>query len=79
MSVRAKMKCTKISITSHHEGVDLKTIELQPVYSNDKDSENAQFYKWTPSGKVEIGVLNPAAAEQFVLGKEYFVDFTPAE
>ena len=38
--------------------------------------ENETFYKWTPSGNIVLETINPAAAEQFVPGKEFYVDFT---
>jgi hypothetical protein len=31
----------------------------------------------TPSGRIELGVINLAAAAIFVPGKEYYVDITP--
>lgn len=40
--------------------------------------ENDAFFKWTPSGKLEMSV-KPEVAEQFELGKSYYLDFTPAE
>lgn len=40
--------------------------------------ENKAFFASTPTGILELNILNDAAADQFVLGKEYYVDFTPA-
>lgn len=40
--------------------------------------EDDRFAKATPSGRFEMTVDNPAALEQFELGKSYYVDFTPA-
>ncbi len=37
--------------------------------------ENKKFFRYTPSGQISIGTLNPAAWQQFELGKEYYVDF----
>lgn len=72
MTVRAKFKV--LSVTES-EG-NLKSARLQPVTSG--SPENAEFYKWTPGGQIELSTMNPAAAEQFVPGKEFYVDFTPA-
>ena len=78
MSVRAKFRCDGInkSLSGRDE---ITTIVLNPVYSNDPNSENAQFWKYTPQGRVELGTINIEAAKRFELGKEYYVDFTPAE
>lgn len=40
--------------------------------------ENEAFFKWTPNGKLEMSV-KPEVAEQFELGKAYYLDFTLAE
>ncbi|MDE2106306.1 MAG: hypothetical protein KGL39_54300 [Patescibacteria group bacterium] len=32
-----------------------------------------------PSADIRLNVVNPAASTQFEVGKEYYVDFTPAE
>jgi hypothetical protein len=69
MSVLAKFKC------------NFKTDEsvvLSPVYSSDPESINGQFFKYTPWGKIEMGILNPDALEQFEEQEEYFVTFTKA-
>ena len=39
--------------------------------------ENAKYHKYTPSGKVEMVIDNPAAQMQFALGEYYYLDFTP--
>lgn len=72
MTVRAKFQVQ--SITEQQGG--LKTVQLHPVTSG--SPENAEFFKWTPSGSIQLGVLNPAAAEQFKPGDVFYVDFTPA-
>lgn len=71
MSVRAKFKVTSITET---EG-GLKSIKLQPVTSG--SPENTKFFKYTPYGSIEMGTVNPAAAEKFKPGMEMYVDFTP--
>lgn len=37
------------------------------------------FGRYTPSGSINMQILNPEAAKQFELGKEYFVEFKKAE
>lgn len=78
MSVRAKFYCaSKTEQASPGSTQKQVSITLQPV-TNGSD-ENKQFYQYTPSGKLELNIINPAAASQFEVGKEYYVDFTPAE
>lgn len=75
--VRAKFLCTEVGKTGwqHPESIAAKVV-LNPV--SDGSEENKQFFKATPSGKIEMNVMNPQAAEQFEVGKFYYVDFTLA-
>lgn len=72
MSVRTKFQVVKKS-----EIPDGFTIELSPVVSG--SDENKKFFKYTPWGKIEIGTINKEAADGFVIGKQYYVDFTQGE
>ena len=72
MTVRAKFKVVKVTET---EG-GLKTASLQPVMGGSE--ENKEFFKWTPTGSIDLGAMNPVAADQFTPGKEFYVDFTAA-
>ena len=72
MPVRAKYK---VQSTTEMEG-GLKSVRMHPVTSG--SPENVEFFKWTPSGTIDLSTLNPAAAEQFKPGVEFFIDFTPA-
>lgn len=77
--VRAKFKVS--SVTEHLYGKEvMKTVALEPVFGGPNESEeNKKFFKWTPSGKVELGTLNPDAAKEFEIGKEYYIDFSKCE
>lgn len=82
MSVRAKFKVGSYSTSIQGQGEnerEVRTVHLNPVYDADKTSENGKFYAYTPGGHIELGTINPEAWNQFELGKEYYVDFTPAE
>ena len=74
MSVRAKFKCE--SIVGNDQNANLKDIKLVAVI--DGSAENKAFFKWTPSGQISVSCVNPEANKQFEIGKEYYVDFTPA-
>lgn len=69
--VRAKFLCTEKIPSVSGDGY---TISLQTVYSN--SPINASFFKWTPFGQLQMGTVNPDAAAEFEVGKEYYVDFT---
>ena len=79
MSVRAKFKCVSITRNQHWDASkgEIQTIKLLPVSGNSE--ENAAFYAATPGGSIELGTVNKAAGDAFELGKEYYVDFAPAQ
>ncbi len=73
MTVRAKF--TVVGKTENQDGT--ASITMSPVY--DGTPENKEFFKYTPSGLIQLGIMNPPAAAQFVQGKSYYVDFTPTD
>lgn len=73
MTVRAKF--TVVEIT-HMQGSQ-KRLKFGAQYDQ-TIPEDMRFQKATPWGQFEMVVDNPAAFEQFELGKAYYVDFTPA-
>jgi hypothetical protein len=75
--VRAKFYVSSIKKVGAMRSTDIGTVvEMLPVTSG--SAENEQFYKWTPGGKLELATVNDEAAKQFEVGKEYYIDFTPA-
>ena len=79
MAVRAKFTVDKIDKRLQWAGKSgevVQTIHLRPV--SDGSEENKSFYASTPSGRIELGTVNAAAAEEFKLGEEYYVEFTAA-
>jgi len=69
--IRAMFTCT-----IKKEMIDGFVIEMLPVFSG--SPENEQFYKYISSGKIEFGTVNKCAANNFVVGKSYYIDFTLA-
>ena len=59
--------------------VEKRTLNFTPVHSDVEGSENKSFWDASPSGSVQLGVVNPEAWKHFEIGKEYYLDFTPAE
>lgn len=66
MEVVAKFTC---------EEVRGGNVRLRAVYDTNPDSENGKFFRYTPYGLIELGLLNESALEVFEPGKEYFVTF----
>ena len=50
------------------------SVVLIPVA--DSSPENKAFWEATPSGRIELGIVNPKAIKELKLMKEYYVDFT---
>ena len=72
MTVRAKFVCTN----KEPESEGAENITLQAVYDSNPESENGLFFKYTPWGELKMGTINKEAANEFEIGKEYFIDFT---
>jgi hypothetical protein len=71
MNTRAKFKCDEVAQT-----VNGGKIKLSPVVSG--SDENKRFFNYTPYGQIEIGTINQEVIQQFIPGKEYYIDFTLA-
>lgn len=71
MSVQAKFRVTAISANSVNDG----SVTLQAVTGD--SPENKEFFKYTPSGELKMGIVNTKAYEQFKenLGKEVYLTF----
>jgi hypothetical protein len=67
----------KFTVDSITEFITGKKISLLPVVCGSE--ENEAFFRYTPSGKIEMQTLNEEAAKQFEVGKNYYVDFTLVE
>lgn len=80
MTVRAKFFVTEIKHAGSPGSEPYATITLVPVFGSYGDGKvNESWSKYTPSGKLEMAVTNPAGIEQFEIGKAYYLDFTPAD
>lgn len=88
MTVRAKFRCESITHLigqwydreqGNHVDAPMRTVVMSPVYgNNDPNHENTKFWQASPSGRLELQVVNAEAVEQFEVGKEYYLDLTPA-
>lgn len=71
MTIRAKFIVR--SKNANDEGA---SITLDAVVNGSK--ENEEFFKYTPSGQLSLGLVNKATADHFSVGQEFYVDLTPA-
>jgi hypothetical protein len=77
--VRAKFRCIEKADRSTQwgasKGVQSSGVKLAAVAG----PENKEWAQFTPSGQLEMQIDNPAALDAFVVGTDYFIDFTPVE
>lgn len=74
MSVMAKFKV--YSKTEYDNGTE---VTLEPVYSEDPNSENKKFWDYTPNGKITMFITKgKPAIEAFIVGQEMYVEFNSA-
>jgi hypothetical protein len=77
MNMGPKMRCKMTVQTVSRDNDGGASIVLLPVTSG--SDENKQFWKYTPSGRLELQVLNHSAVEGVAEGQSYYVDLTLAE
>ena len=77
MKVRAKFYVSSITLSSYDQGS--RQVKLQAVTR--KEGDNAEFFKSTPSGSIDMNISNPETAQWFQdrLGRDFYVDFTEAD
>lgn len=82
-TIRCKFKCNGINETetyvrdSKTNTGGMKSVFTASFYVVTGESEeNKKFFLATPSGELKVGLH---ADKEFVVGKEYFIDITPAE
>lgn len=77
--VRAKLRLNHITVREYGMGIEpSKVAHFDTVYDS-SIPEDMAFCKATPSGHIEMQITNPAALAQLIPGKQYYVDFSPAE
>lgn len=74
MTIRCKFYCATISETLHNLNGGKKSLyeaKFNVVY--DGSEENKQFFQWTPTGELRVGLYKE---NTFQVGKEYYIDIT---
>jgi len=75
MGIRCKMKLEGVYANTWGGAKAIFRCEYDPNLR----PEDKSFQKATPNGQAEFTVDNPDAAAQLIIGKHYYVDFTPVE
>lgn len=76
MPIRAKFKVRSNDLPRDTTNPDATAvIHLDVVHGG--SNENKRFFRFTPSGSIELGVVSQETASQFTVGEQFYVDFTP--
>ena len=70
-----KVRCKFVCVEKETRGAGINLM-LHAVVGGSE--ENDEFFALTPTGQINLHVVNPKAAERFEVDKEYFVDFSEA-
>ncbi len=73
---RCKFHCNSVRKFMTREGMAEKAVYEAEFHAvSDGSEENKEFFKWTPSGSLKIGVYKE---DVFQPGKDYYVDLSEA-
>lgn len=88
MTTRCKFVCSEVKQSHQTRSKQIETggqwesepyilysAVMTPVYSDNPESENKKFWDYTPSGRLEFGMIKEGL---FQVGKEYYLDITLA-
>jgi hypothetical protein len=74
-TARAKMTLNTVTISKYGDK-EMRSFKFNPVYSQDPESENKKFWDASPSGELNLGVVNQQVWPIFEVGEEYYLDIT---
>jgi len=78
--MRAKMKVGHIfRLGDTSENLTLFCVSKSGGYPEDGSDEDNTFAKFSPSGKLELSIANPALLGKFSVGDTFYVDFTKVD
>lgn len=81
IKMRAKMRVSGIQPSSDGS---VETLHLHAVcksdgYPQDGSDEDNTYAKFTPYGRLELQIANPAMVGKFSVGETFYVDFIPVQ
>ena len=77
--VRCKMSLVERQEYRVYGDKVLVGLKFQVVTASDKSEEDRRFHDATPTGSLEFGTVNYAAANGLEIGKTYYVDVLEAD
>ena len=80
--MRCKFRATTVKAISgefHTEASAAKYQQEEIEFTAVAGKENEPWSKYTPYGKLNVHVTNPAAFGTIKAGKDYYIDITPVE
>lgn len=79
-TMRAKVRVSNVEKfeSTQAQNVVFNAVAKNGGYPEDGSDENNTYAKWSPSAEFKIHIANPALYDKFVIGQEFYVDFTAA-
>lgn len=77
-NIRGRFTLQRIEqFPSHDKDACQCNVEFTAVTAGRADCES--WSKYTPNGKLEMTITNPAAMKNLGVGKDYYLDLTPVD
>ena len=73
---RCKFVVSDITQNENSNGYKNRLVKMAPVFSDDPESENKQFWDATPSGEFWVSVTNDSM-DDVEVGQEFYLDMIP--
>lgn len=67
---------TEVPAVTIYDGNNRRDVVITPEIP--PPPENAAFFAATPGGEIRLLMIAPDSATEFSIGREFFIDFTPA-
>lgn len=83
--MRAKMRISNVSTRRSEEGaitsevLVFDAVAKSSAYPADGSDEDNTFAKFSPQGRLELTIANPALFGKIAQGERFYLDFSPAE
>ncbi|TIQ18874.1 MAG: hypothetical protein E5X51_23415 [Mesorhizobium sp.] len=75
--MRAKMRLATVQKVGDQEKLVFQAVAASK-YPEDGSDENNTYARFSPSGRLELQVANPALIGKFAEGETFYIDFTKA-
>lgn len=80
ITMRAKMQVSSVDTSNPSvEVLHFHAVAKSDGYPADGSDDDNTYARWSPSGRLELHVANPALHGQFAAGDKFYLDFTKAD